>query len=58
MGKRMNLVITCYNAGSGEEPPEDRKIFNIFIEIDYRKLKKLISFINFHEFFPQIWTEI
>ena len=47
--------------GSGEgggEPPEDKKIFKKFFEIDHVKCKVLITVQNFEENFARISSKI
>ena len=61
LGKTKNIILTCYNGGSGggaPSPPEGRKIFRNFVEIGYVKFKNLITFQKLHEFFDQSWTKI
>ena len=49
-----------YNGGfeGGEPPPEGRKGFKKIIEIGHVKLKKLITWQKFHEFFLRGFGQI
>ena len=52
MGKIKTLIWTCYNGGSGAEPPEGRKNFRKFVEIGN------VKFINFTKMAWISWTKL